>query len=363
MFIKNINIINFRGYDQLQVTFSKGLNIILGCNGAGKTNLVEAINYLSLGRSFRTNNEKELIKKNNDFAKLNGVFVRGASKKEINMILSSKGKKITLNGHDVLRITELINEMHVIVFKPHDVFLFDDAPATRRKFMDLEIAHQSSSYLYAMKKYEKILYERNKLLKEERPNLTYLDLLTDQLAELTCEIDKVRDEFFRKINMYIQIIESRITEGQRHFEFKYRPIVEITDDKLYLERVKKAFKEAKESDLKYRSTTIGAHREDFIGALNGLELSKSASQGEKRLGVLMLKLALYEMEQSKEKKPILILDDVFSELDENHQKKLLNVLQGYEQVFITTTEWKNEISATVYEVANHKVIRRNIYGG
>ncbi len=362
MQIRRLSISNFRGYEKLDLEFAKGINVLTGNNGAGKTNLVEAIAFLSRARSFRTNDESELRKKGTSFSKIQGTIFVGSRKKEIEMLLFSKGKKITVNKHEISKISELLTESHVVVFKPQDVFLFDDTPSLRRRFMDSEISHYSLKYLQVLKKYEKVLQERNRLLKDENVDLLHLEALTDQLIDAACEIVQKRKEFFDKLQPCVQKITSLLTRDEKEYRFVYEPFIDA-DQAYHKEQVKTAFKKALESDLRYHATTIGPHREDFSSALNGLNLSENGSQGEKRLGALILKLALYEMEEEAEKKPIVILDDVLSELDERHQSMLLEMLGKFEQVFITTTEWKNEIEATIYDVADHKVIRRNIYGG
>ncbi len=362
MLITRIAVFNFRGYQDLRLTFEKGLNILVGNNGMGKTNLVEAIAFLSLARSFRTNDEKEIRKKGEPFARLQGTFLSGTRKSEIAMRLFAKGKTITINKNQISRISELISESHVIVFKPQDVFMFDDSPAVRRRFLDAEISHHSSKYLNSLKRYEKILLERNKLLKEENVDLLQLESLTTLLVETASDITRRRNAFLNKLRPFVKKVADQLTNQEKHYDFIYEPFIDI-DLVESLDQIENAFKKALDADLRYHMTTIGPHREDFSCMLNGAKISESGSQGEKRLGALILKLALYEMEEDSTQKPIVILDDVLSELDEEHQKRLLDILDNYEQVFITTTEWKKDRNATVYDVADHKVTRRNIYGG
>lgn len=359
MRIQQIYLQNFRGYDNLALSFENGLNVLFGQNGAGKTNLIEAISFLSLARSFRTNDEKELRKRDTQFSRMKGVFYFGERRFEVEMLLTAKGKKITINGHDVKKLSELVSECHVIVFKPGDAFLFDHAPSERRKLINLEISRQRKEYLTSLTRYEKILEERNQLLKQEAVNETQLDVLTQMLIQEGRTIVTYRARFFTRLDEASKRMEKELTRGEKEFHFEYHPFVSLED---YEEKAKKAFLKARESDLRLRMTTVGPHREDFSCYLNGVEIGSSGSQGEKRLAALLFKLALYEMVEEKNKKPIVILDDVLSELDEEHQKNLLHVVSTFEQVLLTTTEWNKNELATVYEVAEHKVTRRTQNG-
>lgn len=359
MRIQKIELHNFRGYENLSLALESGVNVLVGKNGAGKTNLAEAISFLSLARSFRTNDEKEIRKHGEQFSRIRGLFQIGERKLKVDMLLTSKGKQIQMNGSDIKTLSELLSECHVLVFKPGDAFLFDESPSERRRLMNLEISRQSKKYLLLVRRYEKLLQERNALLKEENVELNQLEIVTQMMIEVSKEIMSFRNLFFEKIKPVVEKVSHFLTNGLKRFEFKYIPFVKMNNIE---ENAKIAFEKAKDNDLRYGATTIGVHREDFSCALNGVELSTTGSQGEKRLAALILKLAIYELVKEKEKKPILILDDVFSELDEERQSRLLELVKGYDQVIITTTEWNKEIDATVYEVANHKVTRRITYG-
>ncbi len=361
MIVKNIELLNFRGYEKLSLKLEPNINVLVGKNGAGKTNLAEAISYLSIARSFRTNDEKELRMRNKSFSKIQGLFEIGTRKAKVEIILTQKGKQITINGSKINSLSELLNECHVLVFKPGDAFLFDDSPSERRKLVNLEISRQSKKYLFSIRKYEKLLQERNTILKEENVDLLQLDVITRMLIETSREIIKYRINFFQKINPLVRRIANTLTKGQKEYEFKYEPFVKY-DETNFEECALKAFEKAKESDLRYRLTTIGVHREDFSCALNGAEIKASGSQGEKRLAALILKLSIYELVKDEEKKPILILDDVFSELDEGVQNELLKFIRNYSQVIITTTEWNKNETAAIYDVVNHVVTRRVTYG-
>lgn len=358
MRISKIALKNFRGYEQVELSLEKGLNVLVGNNGAGKTNLVEAISFLSIARSFRTSNEKELRKKDSSFTWLKGSFVLQERNKEVEMLLLPKGKKITLNGHEVKKVSELVSTLHVITFKPGDVFIFDASPSERRRFMNVEISRQYKEYLFSLTRYEKILEERNKLLKQDEISDMQLDALTELLIQEAYRIVRYRKAFFDRLKDAVKEVIEALNET-KEIQFTYHPFVGLED---FQSDAQEAFKKAKENDLRMRATTIGPHREDFICTLNGANISASGSQGEKRLAALILKLALYPMVQEEAKKPIVILDDVLSELDEQHQNSLLKLIQTFEQTILTTTEWKRKEQATVYDVDHHRIKRRIEYG-
>lgn len=358
MRISKIALKNFRGYEQVELSLEKGLNILVGNNGAGKTNLVEAISFLSIARSFRTNDEKELRKKDSSFTWLKGSFVLQERKNEVEMLLLPKGKKITFNGHEVKKVSELVSTLHVITFKPGDVFIFDASPSERRRFMNVEISRQYKEYLFSLTRYEKILEERNKLLKQDEVPDMQLDALTELLIQEAYRIVRYRKAFFDRLKEAVKKVIVELNET-KEFQFTYHPFVGLED---FQSAAQEAFKKAKENDLRMGVTTIGPHREDFTCALNGANISASGSQGEKRLAALILKLALYPMVQEEAKKPIVILDDVLSELDEQHQNSLLRLIQTFEQTILTTTEWKRKEQATVYDVDHHRIKRRIEYG-
>lgn len=359
MNIRTIELSSFRGYDHLKLSFEKGLNVLVGENGAGKTNIAEAISFLSLARSFRTHDDKELKKNGVSFATLKGDFAFLERNLHVEMVLSSKGKKIRINGHDVQKLSELISQCHVITFQPKDTFLFDSAPSERRKLMNVEISRRSQPYLLDLNRYEKILTERNNLLKAEKVDLTQLDVLTDMLIDVSERLEIKRQAFFQELQPAFQEVCHRISPAQKKMLLQYRSYLPLQDFK---KNAKEAFSKALENDLRYKMTTIGSHRTDFVCLLNESEIASSGSQGEKRLATLMLKLAFYQMAKERESRPIVILDDVLSELDEEHQQNLLREIETYEQVILTTTDWKKEKKATVYDVAHHKVTRRNTYG-
>lgn len=356
MIVTKLVLRNFRNYSWLELDFQKGLNFIVGDNAEGKTNIVEAIHFLSLARSFRTNENAELIMKTRQFATIEAKVEQLTTKKEITALMTSSGKKISCNNKPVRRISELSSLINVIVFEPKDSLMFVDSPIVRRNFLDINLSKKSPIYLESLMRYEKLLRERNILLKDENVDKVQLNVVTTQLIDASYVIAKYRLAYINEINRVLSKIVTSIKGEKEEAYLVYEPFVKV-DDK-FVERATRAYDKGLESDIKRKITQIGIHREDIRMLLNGDDISTHGSQGENRIIVIALKLAPYFLIEDKEERPIIVLDDVMSELDKEHQERLIGFLRKFEQVFITsvTTNVKN---ASVYEVKNHKVTRRN----
>lgn len=356
MIVTKLVLRNFRNYSWLELDFQKGLNFIVGDNAEGKTNIVEAIHFLSLARSFRTNENAELIMKTRQFATIEAKVEQLTTKKEITALMTPSGKKISCNNKPVRRISELSSLINVIVFEPKDSLMFVDSPIVRRNFLDINLSKKSPVYLESLMRYEKLLRERNILLKDENVNKVQLKVVTTQLIDASYVIAKYRLAYINEINRVLSKIVTSIKGEKEEAYLVYEPFVKV-DDK-FVDRATLAYDKGLESDIKRKITQIGIHREDIKMLLNGDDISTHGSQGENRIIVIALKLAPYFLIEDKEERPIIVLDDVMSELDKEHQERLISFLRKFEQVFITsvTTNVKN---ASVYEVKNHKVTRRN----
>ena len=336
MQIKRIGLKNFRNHQSLSFDFSENLNVLTGNNAVGKTNVVEAIYYLSLARSFRTNDDEDLIKKNQDRAEIDAVIVEGEITRKIKVIITKAGKVVMINGKNISKLSELSKCVNVILFQPKDVSLFSGPPKERRNFLDISISKKSAIYLDYISRYEKVLKERNDLLKADTINQTLLDVTTELMVKLSGSIISYRQMYVKDINDILNKITRALTGEKGKFELKYYPFVSY--DANFTENAKKAFKRAEESDFKHKQTSIGVHREDISISLNGRDIATFGSQGENRIAALALKLSPYFLIDDKDKKPIIVLDDVMSELDHNHQEKLIAFLRKFNQVFITGTK-------------------------
>lgn len=355
MIVSRLELKSFRNYHAVSVDFDKKMNVIIGPNGAGKTNIVEAIDYLSLARSFRASNDAELIERGEPFAVIDATVREGELSHKLKIVLSGEGKKISCNGHKITKLSELSEMMNVIVFEPKDVLMFQDLPKTRRRFLDISLSKQASAYLDFVSQYEKAIRERNELLRAEKPNLLRLEAITESLIKLAEPIDRYRVRYVAQINDVLGKIVQSIKGDGENIAVVYTPFVAPGPG--YQKAAKEAYGKSLETDLRRRVTNIGPHREDFSMTLNGNDIAAYGSQGENRLLVLALKLSPYFLVQNKDKRPIIVLDDVLSELDANHSEKLINFLERFEQVFITATKYDRS-GASVYEVADHKISRR-----
>lgn len=336
MQIKRIGLKNFRNHQSLTFDFSDNLNVLTGNNAVGKTNVVEAIYYLSLARSFRTNEDEDLITKNQERAEIDAVIVEGDITRKIKVVITKDGKAVMINGKNISKLSELSKCVNVILFQPKDVMLFSGPPKERRNFLDISISKKSSIYLDYISRYEKVLKERNDLLKAETINQTLLDVTTELMVKLSGSIISYRQMYVKDINDILNKITRALTGDKGKFELKYYPFVAY--DANFAENAKKAFKRAEENDFKHKQTSIGIHREDISISLNGRDIATFGSQGENRIAALALKLSPYFLIEDKDKKPIIVLDDVMSELDHMHQERLIAFLRKFNQVFITGTK-------------------------
>lgn len=335
MKVKSITLKNYRNHSYLSYNFQSGLNIISGPNGAGKTNIVEAINYLSLVRSFRTPDESNLIRKGNEKAEISAVVTEGDLVRKIRINISKEGKTILLNNKPISKLSELAKCVNVVLFEPKDVLLFRGSPKERRNFLDVNISKKSSIYLENLSRYEKLLKQRNDLLKQEVVDEVLLETTTEMLVKLASPIVSYRQLYVKDINDILNKIARALTGEESKIEIKYTPFVPF--DKEFEQSALKAFKGALDGDLKRKATSIGIHREDFSVSLNDRDIAIFGSQGENRIVALALKLSPYFLIEDKDKRPIVVLDDVMSELDKTHKERLINFLKKFEQVFITST--------------------------
>ncbi len=354
MIIEDIKLTNFRNYKNLSVSFTKGMNVFYGDNGSGKTNLAEAIYFLSLSKSFRTNNESDVINiEENNHALINAHISKGKNYKKIDIYITKDGKKISIDNKSVNKISTLSNEVNVIYFLPKDVNLFKESPKVRRNFFNISLSKQKEEYLKLLNDYEKVLKSRNELLKEDEPDLTLIDVYSDQLITYSEKIYKYRKEYFENINSYLPELYQKISMKKSSIKLIYLPF--INDLSSYKELANEKYKDALENDLKLKRTTIGVHLEDFYILLDGKNITLYGSQGQNRMAVLALKLVPYFLIKEIEKKPIIILDDVLSELDDKNKMNLLNLLSNLEQVFITSTQKVELENIKNYLIKNNTV--------
>ncbi len=335
MTISELKITNFRFHEFLDLSFSSGINALVGPNGVGKTNILEAIYYLSLGRSFLTLDSKELIQKGKERAIVEAKIIEGKRSNTIKIVITDKGRAILINGKPIRHLAELSSLVNVLLFIPSDVDLFRGAPHERRRFLDISISKMYPAYMDELSEYNRLLKERNTILKSETIDQDLLRSVTELLVKVSKPIDEQRVRYVKELNGVFNSLLTALTGEDSHLEIIYHPFVNVGEN--YLNDALKAFNASLDRDLKIKSTSIGVHHEDFSVLYKGEDISTYGSQGENRMCALALKLTPYFLIKDEDKKPIVLLDDVMSELDENNKERLISLLPSLKQVFITGT--------------------------
>lgn len=355
MILTRLRLKDFRSYESLDISFDSGITLILGDNAVGKTNLAEAIHYLSLARSWRSKEDGLLLRDGTQSAFIEAEVQEGRLNRRIGIEIGRQSKKITLNGKAVKRLSELSRVTNVISFSPNDVPLFIGSPGERRTFLDVSLSKRSLDYFALASRYGKLLKERNAALKAYAPDRNVIDALTTQMIAVSELIVRYRIMYVASLNSVLPDLLSRLRGEKTACELAYRPFVR--GDENFKGRAEKAFLDALESDLAHKSTSVGPHREDFSFRLEGKDIATRGSQGENRMAVLALKLAPCLLVEEQDKMPICVLDDVTSELDASHVGCLVEVLRGLGQVFVTGTKMNIE-GASIVDVAANNAIRR-----
>lgn len=340
MYIKNIELKDFRNYESLSLKFNKNVNLILGKNAQGKTNLLEAIYICSIGRSFRTNKDSEMIRFGTDFARVHIETLKEDMEGSVEIIYSKDAKKYAkVGGTKLKKTSELLENVYLVIFSPEDLKIVKDEPEKRRKFIDRELCQIKPSYYDSLSKYKKILSQRNAYLKEIKIDKEVLDIWDMQLARYGAIVMNLRNEFIKKLSVIAASTHWKITNEKENLEIKYSPNIEFLQNrKEQEEKFYKKIKESFDADIRQRTTTRGPHKDDFEIFIDGINVRSFGSQGQQRTCALSLKLA--EIRIIKEEtgiEPVLLLDDVMSELDMERQEYLVKSLSNV-QLFITTTE-------------------------
>lgn len=357
MYIEKVKLENFRNYATCEVKLKPHLNVFRGSNAQGKTNFLESIYLSSIGKSPKTTKEKDLIFWGKNRAKINITIKKQYHTQTIETVLNTNiNKSIKINGINIRKIGDLIGEMPVVYFSPEEIGLVKDGPADRRRFMDIDISQINKNYFYLLCRYEKVLAQRNKLLKETK-NFESLketiDLWDTQLAEIASKIIFYRLDFIEKIKNPAKEVHSKITANKEVLEVSYQGINLKSTKEIY-EKLLSGYKSCLRKDYDFGYTTIGPHRDDIEITINNIDVRNFGSQGQQRLATLSLKIAeLVLFEKILGEKPILLLDDVLSELDTKRCKNLLNEIKDY-QTILTTTKFSKTIDeeSAIFNVKN-----------
>ena len=338
MKLNNLFLYNCRNYTKQEIVFSKGVNFLIGENGSGKTNLLEAIYFLSFAKSYKTN-ETNLIKYKTSFSRIQSEVEVKNKKHNLKVIITEQGKKAIVNEIEIKKLSNYIGTINIISFLPEDLMIIKGSPKDRRYFIDLMYGQIDRQYLKELSNYKGLLKQRNELLKNLSDNnskdLTLLDIITEQLADSADLIVNFRKNFIEKINSKLNEMYRFISDKNRKFVFEYKPSIEA-DFELFL-------KSRYKNDLYLKTTSYCPHRDDYDFVIDQILAKDSASQGEQRIMVLALILAISEIVyERQQERPIFLLDDVFSELDTIRQNRLIKYLIKLDaQTIITTTDLEN----------------------
>lgn len=359
MYVESLSLNKYRNYDALSMTFDKNINILYGDNAQGKTNILESIYMASTTKSHRGSKDREIIKLGEEESHIRLCIKKSDISHRIDMHLrKNKNKGVAIDGVTIRRTTELFGLLNVIFFSPEDLSIIKNGPAERRRFLDLELCQLSRLYYQNLSSYYKILNQRNNLLKQIVYNKSLLDTIDVwdmQLVDYGKKVIKERQNFITMLNELIQEIHTNLTSGKEQLEIVY-------DKDIGMDEFEQALKNKISVDLNYTSTQTGPHRDDMILLINGMDARKYGSQGQQRTVALSLKIAEIRLVKNIiNDNPILLLDDVMSELDSKRRSALLEEIKNI-QTIITCTGYDDFIkeqlkSNNVYCVTNGKVTK------
>ncbi len=345
MKVNKIILKNIRNYVNLSLDFTQGINIFIGENAQGKTNILESIYYGAMGRSHRTNVDTELIRWQQENGSITILFSRMNIENSLIMKLSNSQKKEIISNHYAIKPRELIGLLNVVLFSPEDLMLIKGMPAMRRRFLDIEISQANPNYYQQLLKYNRIVSQRNNLLKKIRENKDKPDMLDawdEQLAVAASKIVSKRQEAVKKLAMLANLMHRKITASKENLTLVYhKHEIYETEAEGLVKEYKDKLVQFRQNDIWRGSTSVGPHKDDLVLTVNGINLRTFGSQGQQRTGVLSLKLAELEFIKSETGEyPILLLDDVMSELDAMRREHLLAFIKDRVQTIITATEEK-----------------------
>lgn len=361
MIVKSLSLQNFRNYEKLDINFNDGINILYGDNAQGKTNILEAVYMSGTTKSHRTNKDTEMIRFGMGEAHISTRIKKNAVDHKIDIHLrNNKSKGVAIDGVPIKKASELFGLLNFVFFSPEDLSIIKNGPAEKRRFMDMELCQLNRLYLSNLANYNKIVLQRNKLLKDlaYRKDLEgTLDVWDMQLSEYGRQIIETREEFIRHLNRIVLDVHRSLSGGKENLQIVYLKNCEK-------EHLLEQLRANRERDLRMKTTSVGPHRDDLGFHFDGIDVRKYGSQGQQRCSALSLKLAEIQLvRDATGDAPILLLDDVLSELDKNRQNYLLNYIHDI-QTMITCTgldEFVNyRISVDkIFKVTSGTVDRKN----
>ena len=371
MKINKLILKNYRNYKNLDLEFSPNQNIIIGNNAQGKTNILEAIYYLAITKSFLCNNEKNVINNESNSCSISGNIVTNEFNKKLSITLGDNDKILKINRKKITRHYEYLGFFKVVIFTPDNVRLLKDSPSNRRKFFNIELCQLYSKYLNVLNDYNALLKQRNEYLKviknNNKRNDIYLDVLNNKFVEDMLVITKYRSNFIDMLNKYVDDIYYSIS-GDCGLKLIYLPVVESFDKDSSFDDTINKINSIIDKEINYGISLYGPHKDDFSFYLNDIDLSAYGSQGQIKMAILSLRIAeLFVFKDICGESPVLLLDDIFSELDIYKRNKLINYLNFDVQSIITTTDL-NDIDesfvkkARIFTVSGGNVTLSNLEG-
>lgn len=363
--LKKLYLKNYRNYDELILDFNDNLNIIIGDNAQGKTNLLESIYVLAVTKSFLSINDKNLIMFDSRYSLVKGSLNNNTSFDELEVLISEAGKIVKINKKEIKKLSDYISKLNVIIFSSDSIRIFKDSPMSRRKYFNIQISQINKIYLSNLSNYNLLLRQRNEFLKiidiHKKNDMDYLDVLDEKYINLSLNIYDYRKKYIDLVNKYIDNIFYSIT-GIKKLKLVYSSNIDGFDKDLFKDKLRSNLNR----EIQYKSTFLGPNRDDYFFELGGKNLSLYGSQGQIRSAVLALKLAEVKLfTDVLSDTPILLLDDIFSELDITKRNNIVKYLSNEVQTIVTTTdiesiEEKIRKKANVYKIKNGKIISREI---
>lgn len=369
MVLKNINLINFRNYESMNIDLSDGINIIYGDNAQGKTNLLESIYVLALTKSHRSFIDNNLIKNGSTSSKIKGKIEIDKIKTNLEVILENRNKNLKVDNNQIKKVSDYISIMNIIIFYPEDLELIKGSPAERRKYVNIELSQINKKHLEILSDYNKLLKMRNETLKKinikQIEDTNYLEVLNQKLIDKAILLYRLRKRFIDEINERCGTIYKNIS-GFEGFKLEYKTQLKTSNfsNESIKEELIEKYKNSYKTELKLGLTLNGPHRDDIEFYLDNTNLKTYGSQGQQRIAILALKLSEIEIFKSyKNTSPILLLDDVFSELDDKKKNNLLYYIDEKIQTIITTTDLKNikksiVDKAKLFKIKEGKIINK-----
>lgn len=362
MYLKNVEIVNFRNIKKVNIEFNKNVNIFIGKNAQGKTSILESIYSLAFTKSSKGILDDDLIQKGCLFFKIKGSLKLGNKTKKLEVLYANNDKKVKINDVLIARISDYISNMNVIMFTPDDLDIIKKSPLVRRNFINIELCQLYNKYLVSLNEYNKILKMRNEYMRKHYSNIdyNYLDILTSNLIDRAIIIYEYRDKYFNDINKYLDNIFYKIMKI-KDIRITYKKSIEFNDKEEFMT----FYRDNYYSDIEKGATNYGPHKDDFSFYIGDDDLKFYGSQGMQRIAILSFKLA--EINLFKEIKgyyPIVLLDDIFSEIDLERRKNLLRFIKSNIQFIITTTDINNISDriierASVFTVSDGQIVKRS----